>query len=70
MFRTISLLSVFVVLGLLVACGHDHDNAPDTSGNATPTRGQLLSTPTLAGAFSASDLLSMLSSVPLGKLLL
>src|ERR1700748_3265966 len=70
MLRPISPLSVVVMLGLLAACGHDPDSAPATPPDPTPTRGQLLSTPTLAGSYSASDLLSMLSSDPLGKLLL
>ena len=70
MFRTIQLLPVLAVATLLAACGGGHDNAPSTTAATTPTRGQLLSTPTMAGSYSASDLLSMLSNDPLGKLLL
>ena len=70
MFRTIQLLPVLAVATLLAACGSGHDNAPSTSPQTTPTRGQLLSTPTMAGSYSAADLLSLLSSDPLGKLLL
>jgi pimeloyl-ACP methyl ester carboxylesterase len=57
-------------LGLLAACGHGDDNAPPAVTPSQPTRGQLLSTPTMAGSYSASDLLSMLTSDPLGKELL
>ena len=70
MFRTISPLPAVVLCGLLAACGHDHDNAPPAVTPTAPTRGQLLSTPTMAGSYSAADLLSLLSSDPLGKLLL
>jgi pimeloyl-ACP methyl ester carboxylesterase len=70
MFRTLHLLPVLAVATLLAACGSDHDNAPSTSPETPPTRGQLLSTPTMAGSYSAADLLSLLSSDPLGKLLL
>jgi predicted esterase len=69
MFRTIHLLPVLAVATLLAGCGGGHDSAPSAI-TTPPTRGQLLSTPTLAGSYSASDLLSMLSSDPLGKLLL
>jgi pimeloyl-ACP methyl ester carboxylesterase len=67
---TISLLTVIVAVTLLAACGHGDDNAPPAVTPAAPTRGQLLSTPTMAGSYSASDLLSMLTSDPLGKELL
>jgi pimeloyl-ACP methyl ester carboxylesterase len=70
MFRTTHLFPVLAVAALLAACGSDHDNAPSTTAETTPTRGQLLSTPTMAGSYSAADLLSLLSSDPLGKLLL
>jgi pimeloyl-ACP methyl ester carboxylesterase len=68
--RTISLLTVIVAVTLLAACGHGDDSAPPAVTPAAPTRGQLLSTPTMAGSYSASDLLSMLTSDPLGKELL
>ena len=55
---------------LLAACGKGDDNAPSTQAATAPTRGQLLSTPTVSGTFSASDLLSMLTGDPLGKELL
>src|ERR1700733_12455224 len=67
MSRSIQLLPVLAVATLLAACGSGHDNAPSTT---PPTRGQLLSTPTMSGSYSAADLLSLLSSDPLGKLLL
>src|SRR5580698_3270367 len=70
MLRKISKLAAALLCGLGAACGHDHDNAPPSVTPTAPTRGQLLSTPTLAGSYSGSDLLSMLSSDPLGKLLL
>jgi predicted esterase len=70
MFRTIHLLPVLAVATLLAACGGGHDNAPSSPAETTPTRGQLLATPTMAGSYSAADLLSLLSSDPLGKLLL
>src|SRR5438105_2416774 len=70
MFRTIHLLPVLAVATLLAACGSGHDNAPSSPAQTTPTRGQLLGMATMAGSYSASDLLSMLSSDPLGKLLL
>jgi pimeloyl-ACP methyl ester carboxylesterase len=71
MFRSIHLLPVLAMAALLAGCGSGHDNAPSAITTPTaPTRGQLLSTPTLAASYSASDLLSMLSSDPLGKLLL
>ncbi|HEX4674682.1 MAG TPA: prolyl oligopeptidase family serine peptidase [Steroidobacteraceae bacterium] len=69
MFRTIRLLATLAAVASLAACG-GHDNAPSTPAATTPTRGQLLETPTLAGSYSAADLLSLLSSDPLGKLLL
>jgi esterase/lipase len=68
--RTIHLLPVLAAAALLAGCGSDHGNAPAITTPTSPTRGQLLSTPTLAGSYSVSDLLSMLSSDPLGKLLL
>ena len=70
MSRMISFLTVIVAVALLAACGHGDDNAPPAVTPAQPTRGQLLSTPTMAGSYSASDLLSMLTSDPLGKELL
>lgn len=70
MFRTTHLLPVLAVATLLAACGGGHDNAPSSPAATTPTRGQLLATPTMAGSYSAADLLSLLSSDPLGKLLL
>jgi hypothetical protein len=64
----VALAAGFVLLG---ACGHGDDSAPSvTPPPATPTRGQLVSTPTMTGTYSASDLLSMLTSDPLGKELL
>ena len=69
MFRTIPLLATLAAAASLAACG-GHDNAPSTPASTTPTRGQLLGTPTMTGSYSVSDLLSMLSSDPLGKLLL
>ena len=68
--RMISFLTVIVTVALLAACGHGDDNAPPAVTPAQPTRGKLLSTPTMAGSYSASDLLSMLTSDPLGKELL
>jgi len=68
--RMISLLTVIVAVALLAACGHGDDSAPSVVTPAAPTRGQLLNTPTMAGSYSASDLLSMLTSDPLGKELL
>src|ERR1700733_7309510 len=70
MSRMISFLTVIVAVTLLAACGHGDDNAPPAVTPAAPTRGQLLNTPTMAGSYSASDLLSMLISDPLGKELL
>jgi poly(3-hydroxybutyrate) depolymerase len=63
-------LSVLAAVALLAACGSGHDNAPSTATASNPTRGQLLASPTSAGSYSTSDLLSMLTSDPLGKLLL
>jgi len=70
MLRTIRLLATLAAAALLAACGGGHDSAPATPADTTPTRGQLLSTPTMTGSYSAADLLSLLSSDPLGKLLL
>jgi hypothetical protein len=57
------------VAALLSACGgHDHGSSPMTP--SSPTRGQLLGTPTMTGTYSPSDLLSNLTGDPLGKLLL
>src|ERR1700761_2960150 len=70
MFRISQPLSMLTAVALLAACGSGHDNAPSTAPESNPTRGQLLATPTSAGAYSTSDLLSMLTSDPLGKLLL
>jgi dienelactone hydrolase len=68
--RILNCLLLVAALGLLTACGHGDDNAPPAVTPSQPTRGQLLSTPTMAGSYSASDLLSMLTSDPLGKELL
>ena len=70
MFQKIFLLPTLVAAACLVACGKGDDNAPSTSAATNPTRGQLLSTPTVAGTYSTSDLLSMLTTDPLGKELL
>src|ERR1700722_2123496 len=68
--RMISLLTVIVAVRLRAACGPGDDTAPPAVTPDTPTRRQLLNTPTMAGSYSASDLLSMLTSDPLGKELL
>ena len=68
--RMMNCVLLAAALGLLAACGHGDDNAPPAVTPSQPTRGQLLSTPTMAGSYSASDLLSMLTSDPLGKELL
>ena len=68
MFRIIRFLlapAVLPVIELLTACG-GHDNA-SMSMSSTPARGTLLSTPTMTGSFSTSDLLSQLTTDPLGK---
>ena len=71
MFQKIFLLPTLLLAAVcLVACGKGDDNAPSTSAATNPTRGQLLSTPTVAGTYSTSDLLSMLTTDPLGKELL
>jgi pimeloyl-ACP methyl ester carboxylesterase len=62
--------TVIVAVAFLAACGHGDDNGPSMTTPAAPTRGQLLSTPTMTGSYSASDLLSMLTTDPLGKELL
>ena len=63
------ILPVLVAAALLAACG-GHDNASPSQSSTPPTRGQLLGTPTMTGTYSPSDLLSELTSDPLGKLLL
>jgi hypothetical protein len=63
-------LFVLTVVALLTACGGGHDNAPMTAPASNPARGQLLGSPASTGTYSTSDLLSMLTSDPLGKLLL
>jgi pimeloyl-ACP methyl ester carboxylesterase len=68
--RTIYLLPALAVSAWLAACGSDHDSAPSTQPSTTPTRGQLLSAPMMTGSYSTSDLLSMLTTDPLGKELL
>ena len=69
--RTMFCVALASAVMLLAACGHGDDSAPSvTPPPATPTRGQLVSTPTMSGSYSASDLLSMLASDPLGKELL
>src|ERR1700722_11921246 len=68
--RMMNCVLLAAAVGFLAACGHGDDNAPPAVTPAQPTRGQLLSTPTMAGSYSASDLLSMLISDPLGKELL
>jgi pimeloyl-ACP methyl ester carboxylesterase len=68
--RMIFSLTVTVAVAFLAACGHGDDNGPSMTTPAAPTRGQLLSTPTMTGSYSASDLLSMLTTDPLGKELL
>ena len=70
MLRKTLLWSVLAVAAFLAACGKGDDNAPSTPAAIAPTRGQLLSTPTVSGTYSASDLLSLLTSDPLGKELL
>src|ERR1700742_2897054 len=70
MSRLIPPLSLLTAVALLAACGGGHDNAPMTAAESNPTRRQLLGSPTSTGAYSTSDLLSMLTSDPLGKLLL
>ena len=69
MLRTTGLLCFLAVVGL-TGCGNDHSNASPTSSETTPMRGQLIGTPTLSGSYSPSDLLSQLTSDPLGKELL
>lgn len=64
------LLSTLAVAVLLSACGGGHGNGSSPMTPAPPTRGQLLGTPTMTGSYSPSDLLSDLTSDPLGKLLL
>jgi alpha/beta superfamily hydrolase len=68
--RMIVFLTVIVAVAFLAACGHGDGNGPSMTTPAAPTRGQLLSTPTMTGTYSTSDLLSMLTSDPLGKELL
>src|SRR3984957_12072678 len=68
--RMISFLPVGGARAVLAACGHGDDSASSITTPTNPTRGQLLSTPTMVGSYSASDLLSMLTSDPLGEELL
>jgi dienelactone hydrolase len=68
--RMMCFLPVVAAMAVLAACGHGDDSASSTTTPANPTRGQLLSTPTMVGSYSASDLLSMLTSDPLGEELL
>ena len=73
MFPPIRLLpAALAAIVFLAACKGDHDNGSSTTPptSSTPTRGQLLGTPTQTGSYSPSDLLSQLTSDPLGKLLL
>jgi dienelactone hydrolase len=70
MFRIPGLILALAAMALLVACGKGDDNASTTSSETTPTRGQLVATPTMSGSYSASDILSMLTTDPLGKELL
>jgi pimeloyl-ACP methyl ester carboxylesterase len=70
MLRKTFLLSALLSAAGLAACGSGNDNAPSTQAATAPSRGQLLSTPTVSGSYSASDLLSMLTTDPLGKELL
>src|SRR5690348_10440652 len=70
MLPTIRLSSVLAAAITVAACG-GHDNASSMQPSApTPTRGQLVGTPAMTGSYSPSDLLSDLTSDPLGKLLL
>ena len=70
MLRTIHLLPLLAAAALLAGCASGHDNGPMTTPESNPTRGQLLDSPTMAGSYSTSDVLSMLTTDPLGKLLL
>ncbi|MGH8211254.1 MAG: alpha/beta hydrolase family protein, partial [Steroidobacteraceae bacterium] len=70
MFRMAHLLPVLAATALLSACGKDNDNASASPPSTGPMRGQLLSSPTMTGSYSASDLLSQLTSDRLGKDLL
>ena len=69
MFRMLRTLPALVAVIVLSAC-NGHDNASSMQSSSPPTRGQLLGTPTMTGSYSPSDLLSQLTSDPLGKLLL
>ena len=70
MLRTIHPLPLLAAAALLAGCGSGHDNGPMTAPESNPTRGQLLGSPTMTGSYSTSDVLSMLTTDPLGKLLL
>lgn len=70
MLRKIFLWPAALAAVLLAACGKGNDNAPATQMATAPTRGQLTGTPTVSGSYSTSDLLSMLTTDPLGKELL
>jgi hypothetical protein len=71
MFPTIRLLLVLAAASAAAACGgHDNASSMQPSTPSTPTRGQLVGTATMTGSYSPSDLLSDLTSDPLGKLVL
>ena len=70
MFQKSFWVAPLLVAVCLAACGKGDDNAPSTQPDANPARGQLSGTPTVAGTYSTSDLLSMLTTDPLGKELL
>jgi prolyl oligopeptidase family protein len=62
-------LVLALALGLS-ACKGSHHNSSAPPSQSTPTRGQLIGTPTMTASYSPSDLSSQLTSDPLGKLLL
>ncbi len=64
------LLPVLAAVALLAACGTVTITLLPLPPPAAPTRGQLLATPAMTGSYSASDLLSLLTSDPLGNELL
>jgi len=71
MFPMMRLLPVLAAAIAVAACGgHDNASSMQPSTPPTPTRGQLVGTPTMTGSYSPSDLLSDLTSDPLGKLVL
>jgi len=57
------------VAAALTACHGSHDGSMSQT-QSSPTRGQLIGTPTQTGSYSPSDLLSQLTGDPLGKELL